>query len=75
MAAVLPCCRVGDGDGDGQVHEDLARFGGAQMMTEGLACPSSSRDECEAVMNELDKNLFSWTDYGMLVRDARPLGR
>ena len=39
-------------------------------MTEGLACDQSApgekgkNNECDVVMRALDKNLFSWTDYG-----------
>ena len=36
---------------------------GAAFMTEGMACPPNTT-ECEFVMNELDKSLMSWTDYG-----------
>ena len=49
------------------VGEDIRRIGGAQMMTEGLACNqanASQQEECIAVQNDLDKHLFSWTDYG-----------
>ena len=37
------------------------------MMTEGLACNQDNetqQQECIAVQNDLDSNLFSWTDYG-----------
>ena len=49
------------------VGEDLDKVGGAQMMTEGMACPTgnlSQAAECVAVMDDLDKRMFSWTDYG-----------
>ena len=49
------------------VDEDLAKVGGAQMMTEGLACPTGNltqATECVAVMDKLDERIFSWTDYG-----------
>jgi endoglycosylceramidase len=53
------------------VHADLQKFGGAAMMTEGLACNEDSPteqgpgNECQVVMGKLDTNLFSWTDYGV----------
>lgn len=52
------------------VRKDLQKFGGSAMMTEGLACDQSApgekgkNNECDVVMRALDKNLFSWTDYG-----------
>lgn len=46
------------------VEKDLAVFGGAQMMTEGMACGDGDMDECINVQEKLDKHLFSWTDYG-----------
>ena len=50
------------------VAQETARLGGAAMMTEGMACDYSkpaSAAECQAVMAELDRHLFSWTDYGV----------
>jgi len=44
------------------VSEDLARLGGAQMMTEGIACGDNS-SECSTVMALLDDRMFSWTSY------------
>ena len=49
------------------VNADITRVGGSAMMTEGLSCDSTNEStvqECVNVMNDLDKNLFSWTDYG-----------
>lgn len=46
------------------VQKDLAKVGGAAMMTEGLACEDRSMQECHQVLKELDGQLFSWTDYG-----------
>lgn len=49
------------------VEADLGTFGGAAMMTEGMACDGinlTTQAECINVMNNLDKHLFSWTDYG-----------
>eukprot|EP01043_Picozoa_sp_COSAG02_P061466 COSAG02_NODE_8270_length_2636_cov_1.588490_4_plen_225_part_00 len=49
------------------VGKDIDRIGGAAMMTEGLACNQDNETqqrECIAVQNDLDRNLFSWTDYG-----------
>eukprot|EP00039_Didymoeca_costata_P020949 m.342931 g.342931 ORF g.342931 m.342931 type:complete len:496 (+) comp22037_c0_seq1:78-1565(+) len=50
------------------VKGDLKKFGGSAMMTEGLSCDGpniSSYDECIDVMDDLDRNLFSFTDYGV----------
>ena len=49
------------------VGEDIRRIGGAQMMTEGMACNQDNmtqQEECIKVQEDLDKHLFSWTDYG-----------
>ncbi len=46
------------------VREDVAQFGGAALMTEGLACPDKAMHECREVWRQLDQNLLSWTDYG-----------
>ena len=49
------------------VGEDIRRLGGAQMMTEGMACSqdnATQQQECIAVQNDLDRHLYSWTDYG-----------
>jgi hypothetical protein len=46
------------------VDEDLAKFGGSSMMTEGLACSDDKRAGCEMIMDQLDLHLQSWTDYG-----------
>mmetsp|Transcript_21345 Transcript_21345/g.51747 ORF Transcript_21345/g.51747 Transcript_21345/m.51747 type:complete len:483 (-) Transcript_21345:156-1604(-) len=48
------------------VKQDLAHLGGAAMMTEGLACNYHGKDnpECRVVMGNLDRHIFSWTDYG-----------
>lgn len=49
------------------VGDDIDRIGGAAMMTEGLACNQDNetqQQECIFVQNQLDANLFSWTDYG-----------
>ncbi|GMH59992.1 hypothetical protein TL16_g02943 [Triparma laevis f. inornata] len=46
------------------VEEDLAKFGGSAMMTEGMACGEDDMDECVNVSNLLDSHLFSFTDYG-----------
>jgi hypothetical protein len=45
------------------VKEDLAKLGGAAMMTEGMSCPDANQDECVFVQNLADENLVSWTDY------------
>ena len=37
------------------------------MMTEGMACDQNNATkqlECIAVQEQLDRHLFSWTDYG-----------
>lgn len=50
------------------VEEETARLGGAALMTEGMACNfdrAEGRDECWAVMADLDRHLLSWTDYGV----------
>ena len=47
---------------------DIKTLGGAAMMSEGLACSDASvgtERECDAVMDGLDRRLFSWTDYGV----------
>lgn len=49
------------------VEEDMARLGGSSMMTEGMACDQNNATkqlECIAVQEQLDRHLFSWTDYG-----------
>jgi endoglycosylceramidase len=49
------------------VKADVARLGGASMMTEGLACDQNNatkQKECIEVQEQLDEHLFSWTDYG-----------
>ncbi len=45
------------------VREDVAQFGGASLMTEGLWCPDAAMGECREVMRQLDQNLLSWTDW------------
>jgi len=44
------------------VKKDLAALGGAQMMTEGIAC-GDNKTECARVMGMLDDHLFSYTSY------------
>ena len=49
------------------VTADITSVGGSAMMTEGLSCDSTNEttvQECVTVMDDLDRNLFSWTDYG-----------
>jgi endoglycosylceramidase len=46
------------------VKNDLEKFGGAAMMTEGMACDDHHQEECINVANMLDEHLFSFTDYG-----------
>ena len=46
------------------VKKDLEKFGGAAMMTEGMACDDDHQEECINVANMLDEHLFSFTDYG-----------
>jgi|TARA_B100000242_G_scaffold217824_1_gene159242 endoglycosylceramidase len=44
------------------VKKDLKTLGGAQMMTEGIAC-GDNKTECATVMGMLDDHLFSYTSY------------
>ena len=50
------------------IPKELAKIGGSAVMTEGMACDTSTPEkevECQEVMTSLDEHLFSWTDYGV----------